>query len=48
MNCRKCGCEILEENERCPVCDAKRHNGDNQSKANHSDNQRSGLVVAQF
>ena len=26
MNCRKCGCEILEGTERCPICDAKQRN----------------------
>ena len=23
MHCRKCGCEILETDERCPMCDSK-------------------------
>jgi len=27
MNCRKCGCLILETDERCPMCEAKQHRG---------------------
>jgi len=27
MNCRKCGCLILETDERCPMCEAKQHVG---------------------
>ena len=27
MNCRKCGCLILETDERCPMCEARQHIG---------------------
>ena len=37
MNCRKCGCLILETDEHCPMCDAKQR-GDSKPKANNTEN----------
>ena len=32
MKCRKCGCEILETDERCPMCDARQRGVNKKSK----------------
>jgi len=37
MNCRKCGCEILEGTERCPMCDTKQRGAKRKPKINSAE-----------
>ena len=44
MNCRKCGCLILETDERCPMCNAKQGNMERKERSIAGNTKRKSII----